>query len=687
VGEPFDPNDYRKRVLAAVERRGGPETSDSFELYDLPVSDDLDDAFVAARVAEVWGAWQRQRDHPKYRVLVAMLVEGHAVRSAELLDAGRRRAAVAYVRAQREQRDSARFALLDAAASRLVARYRGLPRDKIEGLHEVGALAGLTRDEVTARLRRHRLVDAAAAEPDPGIGVERRRQVRVLLDELGRLTDTPAPPTLLALLELGPAASEEQIRARAAAWRSRARELPPARLRSVLDELLVHVAELLEPGRAAVEAYLDAVTADVTDHLRPRVRAAVLVEDRLVTEDHAHLLDEAVSLGLDDARARAVLAAIAAELGAPVDAGGPAAPPHPIPDRPIPDRPTPDRPAARPAAPPPDRAWEAPLKAARAALRAARPVEAQRLAREAQRLVGEAGPAGSAGATPVRAVADEIEAVLADAALRWKAANAALAGRRYTEARDQLDHLHRTAADVPDPQGGDLDGYRARAAGEVRRADDATAAALAGPDADRAAALAAVLDACPGHPGAAAALAAIPVEPPAWVRAARDGRGDVLVVWDPSPTAGVGYKVSRLRPDGAWHVVGRVSDTTVVDGGAPAAVEAPVYAVTAVAGGRASTATRSDEESPPVVPSAPPAPTAVRAERHPDGAVTVCWDGGPDGAEFRVRCRMPDGRWRVVGRTRDRAIEDGGAPAGPLPGYAVSAAVGGERSAETASAP
>ena len=79
---PFDPNGYRKAVLAAVERRGGPDTSDPFELYDLPLDVELDDAAVAERVAQVWAFWQRQRDHPRYRALVALLVETHAARSA-----------------------------------------------------------------------------------------------------------------------------------------------------------------------------------------------------------------------------------------------------------------------------------------------------------------------------------------------------------------------------------------------------------------------------------------------------------------------------------------------------------------------------------------------------------------------------------------------------------------------------
>ncbi len=691
---PFDPNDYRKRVLAAVLARGGPEASDPFELYDLPVADDLDDAAVATRVADVWGAWQRQRDHPKYRVLVALLVERHTERSAELLDAGRRRTAAARVRAEREQRDAARFELLDAAVSRLVARHGGVPRDKVAGLEEVGALAGLTPAEVATRLRRHRVVDAPTTA-EPAIGPERRRQIRALLDEFGRLTDAPPPPTLLHLLGTDAGAGEPELRARAAAWRSRARELPPARLRSVVDELLVHVAELLEPGRAAVDAYLDAVAVDVGEHLRPRVRAAVLVEDRLVADDHAHLLDEAIALGLDRDRAAALLAAIAAELGAPVETVG-SAPAPPV------------RPAVR--------AWEEPLRAARAALRAGRPREAQRHVQDAQ------GRVGPDGATPVRAVADEVAAVLADADRRRRAAAAALDARRFVEAVEHLEHLARTAADVPGPDGLDPSSQLERARREVAHADAAVAAALAGAAADRPAALAAVLDACPGHPGAAAALAAIPVPPPAWVRAARDGRGDVLVVWE-APAAGT-FKVSRLAPDGRWQVVGRVTDTSVLDGGAPPAVEPPVYAVETIVAGRSSAPTRSDEQTPPAgSPPAPSAgaaptgaastgaastgaaptastgapsasgapavdapaveaPTAVRAERDPSGTVVVAWDG-PAGVEYRVRCRRPDGGWRVVGRTRATRIEDGGAGAGPLPEYAVSAARDGARSAET----
>lgn len=638
----FDPDDYRKRVLAAVEKRGGPETSDPFELYDLPLDDGLTDAAVAARVGEVWGFWQRQRDHPRYRVLVALLVAAHAERSAELLDAGRRSLAVVRVRAWREQRDSARYALLDSAISRLVARHGGVPRDKTAGLDEVGALAGLTPAEVAARLRRHRIID-------PARPTERGRQVRALLEEFGRLTGGETPATLLVLLGLEPSASEEQVRAGGAAWRSRARELPAGRLRAVVDELLVHVADLLEPGRDAVDRYLDAVAAEVAERLRPRVRAAVLVEDRLVAEDHALLLDQAVAMGLDRRRATAVLAGLAAELGVPIES-------------------TPPVDVARPAT----RDWEEPLRQARAALRAGRPVEARRRVEQARRA------AGAEGATPVRAVADEVTAVLDEADTRRLAAAAAVADRRWVEALEHLEHLERTAADVPGHPVDDL----AAARREVAHADAAVAAALSGPDAGRPAALAAVLERCPGHPAAAAALTAVPLAAPGWVSAIRDARGNVVVLWEPI-AGGAGYRVRRRRPDGTWHVVGRVADAAIEDGGAPL-VGTPVYAVSAVVGGRSSAETRSDATPVPV--AGPAVPADVRAVRAPDGSVRVSWSGTGD-VEYRVRSRDARGSWRVVGRTRTTSIEDGGAAPGGLPVYAVSAAAAGARSAEAISCP
>jgi hypothetical protein len=74
----------------------------------------------------------------------------------------------------------------------------------------------------------------------------------------------------------------------------------------------------------------------------------------------------------------------------------------------------------------------------------------------------------------------------------------------------------------------------------------------------------------------------------------------------------------------------------------------------------------------------------VRAARLSDGSVLVSWSG-PVGAQYRVRAQSGPASWRVVGRTTDTTIEDGGAPAGTVPVYAVSATVGQIRSDETRS--
>jgi hypothetical protein len=652
--EPFDPNGYRKRVLAAVERRGGPDTSDPFELYDIPVdaaaAGALDDAAVQARVDEVWGFWQRQRDHPKYRVLVAELVAGHDERSADLRDPGRRRVAAVAARAVREQRDAARYQLLDAAIGRLVDRHGGVPADKVEGLYDVGALAGLDRAEVTARLNRHRLLPAVAvpAPEVPVVGPARRREVRALLDEFGRLTGATAPPTLLALLGLGTDAGPEEVAERAAGWRARARELPPDRLRVVVDELLVHVADLLETGPRAITGYLAAVAADVADRLRPQVRAAVLVEDRLVAEDHAHLVDAAVEGGLDRAAAAALVRRLAAELGAEVE--------------PVPAAPAPRRRDPAPPRPGPD------LREVRRALREGRP-------RAAAALLGDVGGLDGTPGTQARALAGEIDAVLAEATRTWLVLDAARAARRWVEAEGLADRLCRTASDVPSGDGRTAADAAAEARDRVAAADRAVAQAPAGPPADRVRALRAVLQACVDHAGALDSLSEqAPPACPAWVSAARDGAGAVVVLWEPTAGAGVTHKVERLTSEGAWRVVGRTGDAAIEDGGAPPGVEAPVYRVTALVDGRASAPTRSDDAPQPVAAQqvSPPGagPSAVRAERGAGGVVHVGWAGEPTSC-YRVRRRRPDGGWSVVGRVFGTSVDDANVPPGNLPVYEV----------------
>lgn len=598
--QPFEPNDYRKRVLAEVERRGGIEHSDPFELYDIPLdeAETLSDAEVSARVADVWGFWQRQRDHPKYRVLAGLLVDAHGELSRSLLEANLRRATAARVREARAGRDAGRYEMLDTAISRLVQRYGGVPAEKVPGLEEIGKMGGLSPAEVATRLRRHRIIDAPPVRSPELLTDQRRRQIKQLLTEWQRLVDGPPTPTLFALLGVDAARATQtgEIRLRAEALRSRSRELPPGRVRVVLDELLIHVQDLLEPGGDAVREYLRAIVEDAADELRPKVRAAVLVEDQLVGDDFDYLVDEAIELGLDRADAVRVVTDLATEAGARVAGSGGAAP--------VRDRQTGQQPPVT-GGPAPSRPWEAPLKAARAALRAGHPAEAARQIAQARAMVGPNGD----GLTPIRSVADEVDRVLAEAGSRWRAANSACAGKRYHEALGHLEYLHRSASDVPNPHGPTLEQLLTAAREATAEADRLVAAAPAAPPEARLRALLAALALCADHPTATAELAAVPVGPPERVRATRMSNGSILVAWSPSSTADVDYRVTRLQPDGSWRTVGRTRATELEDGGAPPTGAPPAYAVVAGIAGRYSAEARSD--APPPAAAHAPASAAV----------------------------------------------------------------------------
>lgn len=660
----FDPNDYRKRVLAAVERRGGVDASDAFELYDIPLDEAtrLTDAQVRARVDEVWGFWQKQRDHPKYRVLVGLLVDGHEELSEPLLQTSSRRVEAERVQRQRDRRDGERYEMLDSAIERLVQRYGGIPAAKIAGVEDIGKLSGLDAEEIASRLRRHKRLDEVAAPtpvaPVSAVSAQRRQQIRKLLGEYERLMPGDPVPTLLVLLGLDftKARQTGEIRLRAEALRSRTQELPPGRIRVVLDELLVHISDLLEAGGSIVEDYLRAVIEDVTDMLRPQVRAAVLVEDRLVGGDFDFLLGEAITAGLDRAAAEKVIMSLAAELGTTVEgrehvAGSGAAQQgssqggatsgtssrYAHPDRggsgggasgyTPPNRGGTSSAGGTGHTSVPTRAWEAPLKAARAALRAGRPYEASQHVDTAKRSVGGDG----SGTTAVRPVADEVDRILAAATMRWRGATSSCSGKRYVEALEHLEYLSTSAADVPNPDGRGpaREELRTQARAAIAEADLLFEAAPAGPVAARMRALRAILEVCADHAGATAGLSALPVDAPGRVTATRKPDGTVVIAWSPSSTEQVEYRVTRLQPDGSWRVVGRTRGTALEDGAATTG-PVPVYGVVASVSGRASEVSRSDGQGPAAAASAGSSgqgratgPAASSSDPTPSGMPTV----------------------------------------------------------------
>jgi hypothetical protein len=626
----FDPSDYRKRVLTGVEARGGVPASDPFEWYDIPLesADSVTDDAVVVQVEAVWAFWQKNRDHPKYRGLVTALLAKHPDVAPAMCERLTRLQLAAKTRSARKERDEERFAELDAAIERLVERFGGIPKSKRAGVLAFAAQAGVDQASAEARMARHLVIDdePAAGKPAP-MSEAVFRQVKANLEELGRILGRPAFVSLYDLLGLDPSAPKPVVAGAREVYAGRNRELRPDRRRALVDDLLAAVTNLLLDGNP--EAYLDMLASDVTERLRPRVSAAVLVEDELTVEDYTHMVGEGKALGLDHDRAVKAVSALARELGVPVPVAAPStanrppspgtvqppvgaqirppstytpspsgspvrppAPPSVTPSRPDrfarPNR-TPAPATAQPASP---RAWHDKLSEARAALRAGRVREAQAKVEEARQLAGGTMP-------PIRAIADEAANVLTEASQRWTAAVAALAARRYTEATTILVRIQAIAVDVSGPNGRTV----ADALAEANRATAAAAAALENaaklPGHARELALLSALNAAPDHPGLIAALTEIGVRPPGEVRTRLAG-GGLTISWTPSTSPGsVEYRVQRVGTGGQLVSVA-TTHRTELEVGAPGPGEpAPVFVVVARRAGIVSIEVRSDAHAGP----------------------------------------------------------------------------------------
>lgn len=567
---PFDGNAYRKRVLAAVDGRGGPEQSDPFEIYDLPVAavDALSDESVDAQIDAVWAFWQKQRDHPKYRGVVSAMLVIHRDIADQMRSRDGRRWLAEQTVVERVRREEERYAEVDAAVLRLVERFGGIPENKVPGLRRFALAAGVDEAAFDARLRRHLVLRPAGPPAQDGV----LRQVRADLDELAQLDGSEPAASLYALLGLPPGAERQRVLARRDALAARNRERRPDRRRALVDDLLAAVTTLLVNGDP--DRYLDGVRAEVLSRLRPRVAAAVLVEDELTADDHAHLLAEAQAAGLDQDRAVSVLARLAAELGVPIQVVDPRSPATSV---------RPSTTAARPGT-----AWQQELSRARAALR-------DGLVLAARTHVGAAQAAADGMLPPIRAVRDEVEAILAEADPRWRSAVNAVAARRYAEARETLERLVAVARDVPGPRGASAPDLLATASERLAEADSALSAARSLTGTAQELALLDVLAAVADHEPTRVALAAAGVAPATDVRVVVSHDG-ARVSWRASASPGsVDYRVLRVAADGSTQPLGVTAATSLEDG-APALAAA--YAVVARRAGVAAPEARSGSPAP-----------------------------------------------------------------------------------------
>jgi hypothetical protein len=653
----FDGNDYRKRVLAAIETRGGVPTSDPFEWYDVALEDaeTVQDATVTEQVAAVWAFWQKQRDHPKYRGLVTALLAVHPEVSPELCERGSRGRLAHQIRASRAQRDEERFAELDGAIERLVERFGGIPRTKLDGLRAFARQAGnLDAQSVEARLAAHPVVDDEPVESRPAsatVSPAVYRQVRADLDELGRILGRSAPASLYDLLGLEPGASYAELSRERDLAAARNRELRPDRRRALVDDLLAAVTTLLLENDP--EVYLDVVAEEVTERLRSRVAAAVLVEDEFTAADYGHLLSEAEACGLDRGRAVRVLSTLAQELGVAV-------PRVPAADRGRRSASAAPSTASASSLPTPTRSGSSShetLSQARAALRAGRVLEAQRLVTQARQLAGGTLP-------PIRAVSDEIAEVLAEAHQRWRAALQALTALRFTEAGTTLHRLQKIAADLPGPSGQSV----ADALKEADQGSSAATAALAATDSlvgdARELALLNALRSAPDHPGLLTALQTIGVQPAQNVRT-RIVAGFVEVSWTRSSSPGtIDYRVEHITADGRRRAFGSTQSTAleaaVPSDGGPLSR----YAVVARRAGISSVeALSAGSGSPAVPPAARATAGAVPPATAPPAVPSLALL--PHGRRVRLVYPAP-----ARGQAEVRRLPAGASP--PVPGSVVS---------------
>ena len=378
------------------------------------------------------------------------------------------------------------------------------------------------------------------------------------------------------------------------------------------------------------------MAADVTVKLRPRVVAAVLVEDELTPDDYGQLLAEAQAGGLDQDRAVRVLAELAREAGvrAPVPVGA--------------------------------GAWSQPLAEARSALKAGRVLEAERLVAQARQLAGGTLP-------PIRALDDEVQQVLAEAQQHWRTVEQALAARRFHEAALALERLVQVAVDLPSPRGSHLAGALAQARAGLDEAGARLAAAESLAGAARERALLEAVRLAPDHEGLLAALQSAGVAPPTEGRAERVS-GGVRVSWRPSPSPGtIDYKVRR----GDGRPVGTTQTTELEDGLPPGGGPLPTYIVVArragvvsaeascAAGGPSTTTTEAVTTGPATGPTAPASAPAGPTPPPSLSPVVPSLIVEPMGRRLHLSFAPP-----LVGRAEVRRLPEG--TTAPAPGTVVT---------------
>jgi hypothetical protein len=609
--KPFDANTYLKEVLGPYLDTS--ELPGLFERYCLEPSD-RDDAAITARCREVKQLWDMRSERPKYGPLVRVLQARHGEAVLTLEDPTERRLAAAAA----AEVESARAQAAEHARREWEELLSAALRQR-EGL-DPAVRASLERAaeslHVDPQLVRQRLDEAPVAAIRTELTAAERRDIRKALTALAQ--DTGERRSGLSLYHALGLPGITQDTATIARLHD---ELSTETNKRRQDNTkVIHETVLVSAKRYLIDgdprAYEESLVKDVQDALTADgLRAAV--DDGVIDEMEAeHLTRRGVELGLNPELAARVVTQIAQESGVPLRTAAPVdyvvcgtcgnvAPRERAGEHCeqcgselFVTCPNDDCGTVNDASVGRCRKCGADLRqyaAARARLAALNTlVHAGHVQQANDELASIERILGSTA--EVQRSIHEVGEALSAAHAEWHATEGAIDEHRLYTAHRCLQALRRTASDVRGPRGATPVDRLVWVSERLTAAEAALARARGATGSAREALLAEALTIAADCQEARGELDRIPPAPASAVEAIVNG-SELLVTWQPSPTAGVAYELTRVESDGArTQLAASRQRCEMVDQSVRSGVVAR-YEVVAVRGASRSTGATS----PPVV--------------------------------------------------------------------------------------
>lgn len=590
----FDPQVYLSDVLGPY--RDSSDLPSLFERYLLDFDDSDDDA-IEGRLEEVKRYWDKQREHARYGAIVRKLVEKHSEARLRLADATERAREVEKARSQQEkaaERERKGRDEWERLLRETVAAAGGLDPARRARLESLAHSAGIPEEELRRKL------DSIPEVREPEVlatGI--RKGIATRLSALEQALEEPrVGRSLYHALGLDITAEPEEVRSRREVRVAENNKRSPGTVKEAWKEVLSDVKLHLLDGDPG--AYVNGLVADVREALDRAALMATTGDETLDPTEAEQLRQSAIELGLSPELAERVVAELARKYGAVVQMGERVD----LVSCPACNRPhgTEAEHCSRCGAALyvdcPGCGERVETTASRCSncgtdlhrhaaavrslerlpelLTAGRLEEAREALAGVTQILGTREPRVAEAARTLRAAEER-------ARRAWAEVAAARAERRLYAARKLLTDLAKEARDFR----GDTGELPAEALGAVEaRIGEAEAllqAALRGETAEREGRLVEVLHRAADCAEAEHELDKLPPEPPAVVEVEASGVA-MSVRWQPSPTAGVSYAVTRVTLPAAVEArVGETRDLRIEDPTAPAGALVR-YRVTATRG-------------------------------------------------------------------------------------------------------